>query len=511
MLAGVCCTVAALVGYALAGWSGLAATAVGVLALLVPSLRSRNPPELSQQESLERAVFEHALDGKLIADGSGRFTEANRAAAQLLAYSREQLIGKSLVDLIAPGSPVNPQALWEAFLARGQMSSELELVTGDGRQRRFELSSVANVLPGKHLSILRDVTERKLLDAQLALVDRLMSVGTLAAGVAHELNNPLAYVSANIAFVGDQLLELAAQARREGRAVSQGLLNELDEALQDARQGAERMRIIIRDLKLFARGDETVMGPVVLEKVLEQCISMAWNEVRHRARLVREFAQVPPAFGNESRLSQVFLNLLVNAAQAIPDGHAESNCIVVRTLAVDGNDDEVAVEIEDSGVGIPPENLGRIFDPFFTTKAVGIGTGLGLSICHNLVVAHGGRIEVDSQVGKGARFRVTLRTGLADSALLPAGGKLLVIDDEPQEAATIQRTLAGEHEVVTVMNEAQALELVSRGERFDLVLGMHLQGSVEKRFGPLAGKVVVLEKPFQLEALRKLVRERLAS
>jgi signal transduction histidine kinase len=247
------------------------------------------------------------------------------------------------------------------------------------------------------MAITRDLTERMHIQQRLRIADRMASVGMLAAGVAHEINNPLAYVTANLGYLGEALKRLDPGTIDNAA--------ELGDVLEEAHEGCERIRQIVRDLKMFSREDEAPSRPVELKRVLESSINMAWNEIRHRARLVKDFTEVPPVLAKESRLGQVFLNLLVNAAQAIPEGGADRNEIRV-TLRSEA--DRVLVEVRDTGSGIPPETLPRIFDPLFTTKPVGIGTGLGLSISHSIVRGMGGEITVDSVIGKGTTFTVSL-------------------------------------------------------------------------------------------------------
>jgi PAS domain S-box-containing protein len=177
------------------------------------------------------------------------------------------------------------------------------------------------------------------------------------------------------------------------------------QALDDAREGVGQIARIAQDLKTFSRSDDR-WSSLDLRRVVESSIRFAERAVSERARLVREFCEVPPVTGAEGRLSQVFLNLLLNAAQAIPPGHAEEHQVTVRIRS--GADQQVRVEIRDTGCGISAEQLGKIFNPFFTTKPAGVGTGLGLSICHEFVAAHGGRIEVQSEVGRGSTFSVVL-------------------------------------------------------------------------------------------------------
>jgi signal transduction histidine kinase/CheY-like chemotaxis protein len=435
---------------------------------------------------------------------------------------------------------------WVVPPRRAGSAGEGEVIVPGQRPRAVEFAAVPGILPGLHLAVLRDVTERKQLHARLALADRMVSVGTLAAGVAHELNNPLAYVNANLSFLAERLARVGELLGRTPGipAADADLSPQLLEAVRDARDGAERMRVIVRDLKTFSRADDERSGPVPLKPVIESCVNMAWSEIRHRAQLVKDLHDVPPVVANEARLGQVFLNLVVNAAQAIPEGRAEENEIRISTrVAADGR---VAVEVRDTGCGIAPEHLTRVFDPFFTTKSPGVGTGLGLSICHSIVTALGGDITVESGRG-GTLFRVSLPPAPADatSPVVPpsAGvrprGRILVVDDEPLVGTVLQRTLSSEHDVTVVTTARAALEHLGAGS-YDLVLsdllmpemsGMELYDALSRRDPALARKVVFLtggaftpaaraflerepvlcvEKPFELEAIRAVLARKLA-
>ncbi len=240
----------------------------------------------------------------------------------------------------------------------------------------------------------------KTTQAQLLFADRLASVGQLAAGVGHEINNPLAYVISNLHFIHKEV------ARTKGTPAP-GELEELLTAIADAREGAERVRLIVQDLKQLSRPDESGSGPVDMVAVLRRTMKLASHEIRRRARLVEDLGELPPVQGSGAGLGQVFLNLLLNAAHAIPEGKVESN--EIRVKARWEAPERVVVEVSDTGRGIAPEHLERIFEPFFTTKPVGEGTGLGLSVCHGILQAHGGEIHVESEPGRGATFRVSLK------------------------------------------------------------------------------------------------------
>jgi C4-dicarboxylate-specific signal transduction histidine kinase len=234
---------------------------------------------------------------------------------------------------------------------------------------------------------------------QLIFAGRLASVGQLAAGVGHEINNPLSYVLSNLNFLHKELNRLRP-------ALPESSFEELEEVVTEAREGAERVRGIVKDLKMLARPEEASIGPVELGEVVSKAVKMVSREFYQRARVVEDCDKVPPVRGNAQRLGQVFLNLFINAAHAIAPGKEQEN--EVRVVARMSGTDRVAVEVRDTGAGIPPELLSCIFDPFFTTKPAGQGTGLGLWVCHSIIVAFGGELRVESEVGRGTAFHILL-------------------------------------------------------------------------------------------------------
>ena len=305
-------------------------------------------------------------------------------------------------ELMPQASAVHVRREDQAVLASGKPSATEGMIPSpDGSERHWlTYRFIVREQSGRRLlgGVSLDITDRKAMQAQLVVSDRLAAVGTLAAGVAHEINNPLAFVLSNLSFLSGELQGVA-------RELPPGRTAEMEEVLREASDGAHRVRQIVRDLRTFSRGDDEIATSVNLQSVLESAITMARGELRMRAQIVREYRDVPLVEGNEGRFGQVFLNLLINAAQAIPPGKPERHevRIVLRQAG-----DRVVVEIHDTGVGMSPEVRARIFDPFFTTKPVGEGTGLGLSICHGIVTGFGGEITVESEEGRGSIFRVAL-------------------------------------------------------------------------------------------------------
>ena len=382
---------------------------------------------------------------------------------------------------------------------------------------------------------LRLERDQERMRIELIHTQKLESIGTLAAGVAHEISNPLGYIAANLDYV----------AARLDRLDDPAVVREIRRATIEAQLGADRVRRIVADLKRFSRRDASEPAPIDVRAVLDTAISMSWNEIRHRARLVRDFGPPVLVVGDEDRLVQVFLNLLLNAAQAIEDGSAETNEIRVAT-GIRG--DRLSVEVQDSGAGIAPDALASMFDPFFTTKPAGVGTGLGLSICQSIVTGMGGAIEVDSQLGVGTTFRVLLpvhqegievRPPLRRTMELTRRARILLVDDEPFVINAMTRLLCAEHDVQGATSAREALALLDAGETFDLVLcdlmmsemsGIEFHAELARRDPAAAARIVFMtagaftprarsflqgtsnrcvEKPLDLETIDELVGEQL--
>ena len=427
-----------------------------------------------------------------------------------------------------------------ALNERCPFDAELRFRQAGGEDRVVQMRGTVLTGPSgevdKVIGTAQDVTEQKKSHARTLLMDRTASLATFASGAAHEINNPLAYVVANLELISFELRETTEGPQRE-------FANRLFGPIDEARQGAERIRRIVQDLKTFSRGNEDILGPVDLVPVLELAAKMSFNEFRQRARLVRCFGEVPPVKANPSRLAQLVVNLLVNAAQALPEGGAQDNEIrlVTRTDA----QGRVVIEVGDTGPGMPPEIRERIFDPFFTTKPIGVGTGLGLSICHGIVTSFGGEITVESDPGKGTTFRIVLQPArdAATPRALPGTGtaeapaEVLIVDDDPLAASGLKRLLASEHRVEIVTDGKQALERLLC-KRFDVVLcdlmmpnltGMDLYEEVARQAPEQAQRMLfvtggaftaqakafvaqrfdrVLEKPMDPRRLRAVIRER---
>jgi PAS domain S-box-containing protein len=479
-------------------------------------------------------------------DRDGRINLVNRCGCEVLGVEDQgELLGKDWFRFVPEDDREAVREIHRANM-RGEADVHRRVeglvLNAAGEQKRIVWhNAVVRDQAGRitgSLSSGEDVTARKELEAQLAQADRLSSMGMLAAGVAHEINNPLTYVLYNLQTLAD---DLPALVRDPARALEVKQIQEMLERIEQAVEGANRVRDIVRDLKTFTRADDERLVPVSLNDTIETAISMAQNEIKYRARLEREYGALPTLTANDGRLAQVFLNLVVNAAQSIEEGDVEHNEIRVRTRA-DG--DHLVTEVSDTGAGIAAEDLPRIFDPFFTTKKVGVGSGLGLSICHSIVTSMGGTIRADSEPGNGARFTVripithTIPAAATTEAPVQRGsrGRFLIVDDEAHVGEAIQRMIADEHDGVAVTSGKRAMAILERDQRFDGIIcdlmmpdvtGMDLHAWLQQRNPGLADRMLFvtggaftprakaflrrvenprLEKPFDPAALKAWLR-----
>ncbi|MCA9674369.1 MAG: response regulator [Myxococcales bacterium] len=493
--------------------------------------QERASREIAASRASLLALTEHAPDTIAQLDCDGIIQFINRTTP---GRDRAEVIGSHWLRWLPPGAHARLTAALQDVVATGRGTSiEAESHGSDGTVRWWAAHLGPIVHDGKItgvVSVSHDITARKAHEAQLMVTDRMASLGSLAGGVAHEINNPLAVVMSNLDLIG-----------RAGGITDP----ELQDAIHDATDAATRVRQIIRDLMIFSGAGAPRHGAVDVRAVVDATIRLAWNEIRHRARLIRHLDEVPRVDGDEAQLGQVFLNLLVNAAHAIPEGHAADNHITVVTRR-DGP--LVAIDVIDSGVGMSDDVARRVFTPFFSTKQVGVGTGLGLAICHGIITALGGEIHMTTAPGRGSTFTVLLppvatvpAPEVAPApATPPRRARVLVVDDEPLIGKSIRRMLSAEHDVTVVDRAAEALARFDRGDRWDVILcdlmmphmtGMDLHAEVARRSTPDAERMVFLtggaftprarefldtvsnarlDKPFDADALKALIASRLS-
>jgi len=421
--------------------------------------------KLSRSEERYRHLAKATREGVMVLQGR-RVIDVNDALVRMLGTSEANLLGADVAELF---DPVDTADVEQLISGTAQGAKDVRAYKGDRSLIALSIKAtgVSEGAPGTRVLLVRDVSSERELRLQLLRADRLAAVGTLAAGTAHEINNPLVYVVGNAEVLGEELKRLAPM-------LPPGELDLANEVVDEISIGGERVRRIVKDLMSLSRERSSDESAVDVRKVIESTLAIVANQLRHRATVVRELGEVPRVFASEVRLGQVFLNLLVNAAQAIPEGRVAENTVRVRTSS---ESDTVVVEISDTGVGMDTMTRDRIFDPFFTTKDVGQGTGLGLSISHGIITTLGGRIDVESEVGKGTTFRVVLPATLPEPESVGEPAitaeptpirRILVVDDEELVARNLARMLAP-HRVDVARSGREALDRCTE-VRYDVVL-----------------------------------------
>jgi PAS domain S-box-containing protein len=511
---------------------------------------------LAAREQLFATTLQAIGDAVLTTDSERRVTFMNRAAEALTGARPEAHLGTTIDEIVrlvdARGTELR---IATNFTASGQspvpLPREAHLRTSAGPIEVEGSVAPIEIAVGKRagsVMVFRDVAERRRLERRLGMNDRLAAIGTMAAGMQHEINNPLASVVANVQFALDALKDSPKGASPEQIA-------ELITALKDASEGAERVRRSVEDLRHFSCRVDTFDTPVDVASSIDDAIRMTAHTVRHHATVKCNYGSAPRVHAEEGQLARVFTNLLLNAAQATGDGDAAAHTIAVATRTDSAG--RAVIEITDDGPGIAPEALHRIFDPFFTTLPEHAATGLGLAVCHTIVTSLGGEIDVESVLGKGTTFRVSLpaaeeapteqapRKSVATPAPAtshaePIRGRVLVVDDELAIGRAIRRILGDEHDVTIESDARAALELLAR-ESYDVVFcdlmmpnmsGMDFFDQLAARSPAIAGRIVFLtggafsprsedflrqstnvclSKPFSREAVSSAVRQMMSA
>ena len=499
--------------------------------------------QLRRVEERLRSTFEHAPIGMAITGLDGKWIKVNRALCDIVGYSEAELLARSFREISHPDDlEADTQLVNDLLvgkLARGTSTKRYVRKDGTVRDVRLNVSLLrtAEGAPQHFIAQMEDLTDLKRLEGRILVSDRMASLGTLAAGVAHEVNNPLSYVTTNLELIAGHL-------RQQSTKLPTLVAAELDQLLHDAREGADRVRRIIRGLHSFSRAEDLEAKPHDVRRLLQLALEMTKSELRHRAIVEERFDAVPLVDADEPRLIQVFVSLLLNAAQAIPEGGVRENRVTLSTRT--GANGEAVIEISDTGCGIDPKTVTRIFEPFFTTKQIG-ASGLGLAIAHGIVEQAGGTISVESVLGKGSTFTIALpasRTapiasiepGAGPRSIRPvARRRILIVDDEPAIGRAMQRALGNEHDVTTLTSAREAWALL-RSESFDFILcdlmmpdmtGMDLHTKIAAECPEIAERFIFisggaftdrgrrfldsvpnprLDKPVQMQTLRALLR-----
>ncbi|HVU05194.1 MAG TPA: ATP-binding protein [Polyangiaceae bacterium] len=492
------------------------------------------------------ALIEAADDAVLVAEfDPGAVIEANPAACELFGFPLEELVGKSIRELHFADDEDVERVLSEIVERERAWHPNLKCRRRDGSFFWAELRAKAFLSRGHKLVlyIVRDVTHRvekeselarayqSLKDAQAKLVHsgKLAAIGQIAGGVAHEVNNPATFILTNLRVMRDAVALLrrsVSTLRRElasveglpddTRMVVEGILEsgdmdsvlrETSEMVEDNLAGIERIASIVNDLRIFSRIEQDDVQNVRVNDIVDAACNLAFADIRHRARLVKELSKLPPVAAEPGKLAQVFTNLLLNAAQSIEPGAAHDNEIRVSTFL---EDDFVCVVIRDTGVGMTEAARKRILEPFYSAGNRDYGTGLGLSLSAEIVRMHGGSIDIEEAEDRGTRFIVklpapaeTAETPEEMDSVAPAlnapvsrRARILVIDDDLAVLRAYRRMLSSRHDVVLASGGQEGLDLLSRDEDFDIVLCDVMMPQVD---GPMVYDALVARLPHVAE------------
>jgi PAS domain S-box-containing protein len=449
----------------------LGSQALNVSFLVDTTQRREAEAALRRSQELFQQVVASAPDGIYILRWP-TIVFANPAGARILDFdSPEEVVGLNVLERLSPEA--NSLIEQRTLRSQGERPPEAHRYRGrnpSGREFAVEVSSLQTHFNGEPalLAFARDVTERDAMLSLLLEVHKQSAVSALAAGVAHEINNPLAYVLLNLEFLARELRELGGDPLR---------IKAMQQRLEDTRQGAERVKTIVRDLQALTRKDEDIRGRVDLDQVLEHALHMAKRELRQRGRVETRYHPVPCVLGNPTRLEQLFFNLIVNAAHALSETDAPDR--VIRISLRQATDGRVVAEVTDNGCGMRDEVLARAFEPFYTTKPLGVGAGLGLPICKRIVDDLGGTISIQSRPNEGTTVSVYFQPALGHNSSVPppiaaalAGprSRILVVDDERAVAESLCAGLRDVHDVDTATSVAEARALLVANSEYDAVL-----------------------------------------
>lgn len=432
---------------------------------------------IRQREKWLSTSLQAVGDAVIAVNKTGEITFMNAAAESITGYVQKDVEGKKLIDVM-PLINEKTRELVQTPVIRIlkekkilNLPANTSLITQQS-ERPIEKSTAiiddAGDLSGAVIVFRSEEGDRERLSHQVAMADRLTSLGTLVSGVAHEINNPLGVIVANATFVTDEL--------EKNGITSEASLKEMVESMKDIQLASERIRKIVSDLKFFSQPQTEVLKPVDIHELLEWALRLTNNQVRHCGHLKKNFNSKSTVSCSELRLGQVFVNIIVNATQSMDANEFENNQLEVSTFDLN---DYVVIDIKDTGCGMSPQVIKRIFDPFFTTKPAGVGTGLGLSISRGIVNSMEGSIEVSSVVGKGSAFRIQLPRSVdqhigseseKSTHLKVRRSKVLVVDDEPLLLKLIYRTLSDEHDVVVKESSLEALHFIRTNPNFDIIL-----------------------------------------
>ena len=500
-------------------------------------LELQNEELITTQVALEttrdryRDLYDYSPIGYVTLEKRGVITESNLCLANMLSTSTSEMVGRSFSDFVASEDQDDYFLVSRnTWMEKRRNEIILRLQRPDESVFWAKCEWLYHEYGAGCLRIaISDITIFKKLQAQLAMADRLASVGLLAAGLAHEINNPLTAVMCCLEMmnedltifvdklsIDDELIELLRRASID--------LVEMNNSAKLAFEGTKRIRDIVANLRIFSHVDKNKMEPLCLNALLSSLVQVTKKEISCRGQLLEQYGELPQFAGNRGQMCQIFLNLIVNSVQSLDESAKETNRVTIRTWQKDGT---IFTEIGDTGCGIPVTVKAKIFDPFFTTKGAGQGTGLGLAICSKILAEIGGTIAVESTFGKGTRVTVGLpineisseadltNTTTVGGPVRNKRGRILVIDDDGDVCRTMAKMLR-HHDVVTAYSGEEGRNILSNDDNFDVIFcdlmmpkvtGFDLAQWMKKERSGLCSRVVFMSGGVFTPADQKRVDE----
>ncbi|MCK5688983.1 PAS domain S-box protein [Myxococcota bacterium] len=501
------------------------------LALLVRIIREHISLEKAQEKALrasEQSFQEliHKTPEFIVVHREGRFIYVNPAASIYFGYNAEEMIGQPFLSFVHPDDSSSVRERFEQMLRSGEATpaARERFIHKSGEAVVVEVITIPIVFEGQpsFVSIGRNMDKRVKFETRMMQLDRMVALGTLAAGVAHEINNPLSYLTGSLSLANQRLIEMGSIVENlddpMDREEARTKIRDLIKFQADAKDGSIRIRDIVRDLSDLARNKEQSSEIVNLQELVESTMEMALHEIKHRAQIQTDFQDVRPVQGDRSKIAQVILNLLMNAAQSIPPGRVDENTI---KICISQDETHINLVVKDSGQGINPEDLSHVFDPFFTTKEAGEGTGLGLCISHQIVADHGGELSAQSVEGEYASFHV--RLPIFSGEIIPENtgsphededelealssknsgvrSRVLLVDDEVLLLRSLEEMLGQHHDISVAPDAEKALQMLENDHEYDAIIcdlmmpqmsGMELYKIISSRWSRLANKTAFL-------------------
>ncbi len=392
----------------------------------------RELSELFIQVEQGKKEWENTMDCMgdivILTDTKGKIRRFNKALLKFTGKSREHVLGSDWEDLMSE-SELEAVTFYSGSIELQHKSTQRWFMLNSYPFKNNYPAHTGSVITVHETTEVKNITDKlenayselKTTQSTILQREKMASIGQLAAGIAHEINNPVGFISSNLSTLGRYMERFTDFIKAQTEAVKlvkdpdiidslekkrkklklDYILEDVEQLIEESLEGTERVKRIVQNLKSFSRVDEADYKPADINECLESTLNIVWNELKYKATVHKEFNKLPLSKCYPQQLNQVFVNLLVNAAHAI-DKHGEIN---IRTWT---DNNFIKISISDTGCGIPKDKITRIFEPFFTTKDVGKGTGLGLSISYEIIKKHNGNITIDSEVGKGTTFTITI-------------------------------------------------------------------------------------------------------